>query len=437
MKNYSKLKSFFHKICDASDVENLSTIISELFDTKCELYIFYDRNKNSKEFTQFQKKVINEFDESLPLLENKPIYNGKNLISLLFLYGQIIGALELKNCSCDDQEILELITPIISTKLNNLELSYEINQSINYNTAMKNISKIIESQYELSYIVPLIGEIMDTFLENHLIYIYLKQNNKMKLVWPASCFDETIQRKVSKIGNSKEPEFDKAKKLGFFPLVNENLPIGCMVTRSVSKGLTVLEIYQLQQLSKQVAITINRAKVYAEILKYATLDALTGFYNRHQLEERLKQEISHAKRKGTSLCAIMTDIDYFKKVNDTYGHAAGDIVLKTVSKVIRTQLREYDIAARYGGEEFVILLPYTNKDEAYLVAERLRKSVKNKAINIEKVNTKNKTKNIHVTISLGVTEYDSEQSSLKDFMLSVDKALYISKESGRNKVVMV
>ena len=97
----------------------------------------------------------------------------------------------------------------------------------------------------------------------------------------------------------------------------------------------------LSQLSGQIATTINRANVYAEILKHATLDALTGFYNRRQLEERIKQEVSNAKRQNAPLCGIMTDIDFFKSVNDTYGHAVGDLVLKTIAKVIRSQLLPY------------------------------------------------------------------------------------------------
>ena len=185
------------------------------------------------------------------------------------------------------------------------------------------------------------------------------------------------------------------------------------------------EIEYLEQLSNQSATTLNRANVYAEILKHATLDALTGFYNRRQLEERIKQEASSAKRQKRSLCAIMTDIDYFKKVNDTYGHAAGDLVLKTVSREIKNQLRDYDVAGRYGGEEFVILLPFTKIEEAKMVAERLRKAVESKKIELAG------KQHINVTISLGVAEYKE-----KDFIENADKALYKAKESGRNKVIV-
>ena len=171
-------------------------------------------------------------------------------------------------------------------------------------------------------------------------------------------------------------------------------------------------------------------------LENATLDALTGLNNRHMFYQRLSETTSNAKRQNTSLCCIMTDIDFFKSVNDTYGHSAGDLALKTVAKTIKKELREYDIASRYGGEEFAILLPNTTLNEAYKVAERLRKQVEKKKINVEELKIEN-VKEISVTISVGVSLYDPDK--MKDFnnlYQAADKALYIAKESGRNQVVI-
>ena len=218
-----------------------------------------------------------------------------------------------------------------------------------------------------------------------------------------------------------------------FPLISENKLLGCIVTKSTDNVLSEKEINYLEQLTNQAATTINRANVYAEILKHATLDALTSLYNRRQLEERIKQEVSGAKRHDRPLGAMMIDIDFFKSVNDTYGHAAGDLVLKTVSRIIKLQLRDYDIAGRYGGEEFAILLPFTKLEEAKMVAERLRKAVENKKIDISKINTESSEKNISVTISLGVAEYSKEDSE-ETLLQNADKALYKAKENGRNRV---
>ena len=131
----------------------------------------------------------------------------------------------------------------------------------------------------------------------------------------------------------------------------------------------------------------------------------------------------------------MTDIDFFKKVNDTYGHAVGDLVLKSIAKIIRGQLREYDIAGRYGGEEFSILLPFTKINEAQMVAERLRKTIEDKVIDISKVNPDCETKEIQVTLSLGIYEMQADDNE-EELLKKADKALYQAKNTGRNKVVV-
>lgn len=333
----------------------------------------------------------------------------------------------------ENKDFFDIVSYMIKLKVKNLTLGDKMQKSLEFHNAMKNIAKIIESQYELNYIIPIIGEILDTFIANHLIYIFLKENGKFHLAWPASCLDEKIPETLAKLSTSEKVMLSDDRRTGYFPLVNENTLIGCIVTKSTEKPLIQEEIDYLTQLAAQTATTITRANIYAEILKHATLDALTGFYNRRQLDERIKQEISSARRKHTSLCAIMIDIDFFKKVNDTYGHSTGDFILKTVSKIIRSRLREYDIAARYGGEEFAILLPFTDETEAAMVAERLRKAVENKVIDIEKVNTKNDTKTIKITISLGIYQFKSADKT-QDLLMNADKALYEAKESGRNMV---
>jgi diguanylate cyclase (GGDEF)-like protein len=280
--------------------------------------------------------------------------------------------------------------------------------------SLLSIAKIIETQYEEKYIVPIIGEIIDKHISEHLVYVFLGKH----LAWPREYRDSRVHDALVNLKTSED------RLIGAFPLVFEGEILGAVITKSTGEKLTDKEISDLKALSAQAAATIYRAKVYAEMLKHATEDSLTGFYNRYELDERIKQEAAAAKRQRTGLCAIMTDIDFFKNVNDTYGHAAGDFVLKKTAAAIRAQLREYDIAGRYGGEEFAILLPFTKIEKALKVAERLRKAVEKKPMN-----------NIHVTISLGVYEFQ-ENDAEEDLLNKADKALYKAKNTGRNRVVV-
>ena len=207
--------------------------------------------------------------------------------------------------------------------------------------------------------------------------------------------------------------------------------IGCIVARSTLESLSKRDISYLEQLSRQSAITINRANSYSKILQYATIDALTNLNNRRQFELRLLQEIATTKRQNNPLCAMMIDIDFFKKVNDTYGHASGDAVLRGVASIIKSTLRESDIPSRYGGEEFAVLLPYTHIDEAKIVGERLRKAVESTPISINDEDSE--AQSIGVTISMGLAEFNTKESG-EELFERADKALYKAKEGGRNRV---
>ncbi len=399
-------------------IKELSQLLNESYSEKSVVTVlgeFFEKSFNAKGF-------------NLVLNEN---YNSTNPHFPLYKFHKTIGYIEFKNSNSELEEFLQTALYMISLKVQNLVLSEKMQRNVDFQNSMKNIAKIIETQYELRYIIPLVGEMIDKFVQNHLIYLFLNDNEQLKLVWPTACKD----KKVFDIINARPLKRVTTNELGVFPLIYESKLLGYIITKNMDEKLTYKEIEYLDELANQSATTINRANVYAEILKHATLDALTGFYNRRQLEERIKQEVSSSRRQKTPLCGIMTDVDFFKRVNDTYGHAVGDLVLKTVSKVIRSQLREYDIAGRYGGEEFVILLPFTRTEEAKMVAERLRKSVENTVINIEDVNSEAEDKEIHVTISLGVYEFNSDNTD-EDLLKNADKALYKAKETGRNRVVI-
>ncbi len=160
----------------------------------------------------------------------------------------------------------------------------------------------------------------------------------------------------------------------------------------------------------------------------ATIDSLTNLYNRRAFEDFAEKEIQRAQREKTPLSIILMDIDFFKQVNDTYGHQAGDKVLQEFSLRLKNSLRQYDILARYGGEEFMLLLPDTDPKTALTIAEKLRVTIAKPVFNV------NATPSISVTASFGVATNQGKQLNWQQLVSFADNALYHAKQNGRNQV---
>lgn len=156
-------------------------------------------------------------------------------------------------------------------------------------------------------------------------------------------------------------------------------------------------------------------------------DFLTSLNNRGSWEEALINEYKRIKRSGHHSTLLMCDIDHFKRVNDTFGHAAGDAVIQQVAAAVKKNLRSTDVAGRYGGEEFAVLLLDTTVDQAMFFAERLRKNVEAMAVEFNQQLLK-------VTVSIGVAEYREYMAEYRDWLEAADKALYQSKAAGRNRI---
>ncbi|MEN0105795.1 MAG: diguanylate cyclase [Pseudomonas sp.] len=167
----------------------------------------------------------------------------------------------------------------------------------------------------------------------------------------------------------------------------------------------------------------------AELLKLSSTDRLTGLYNRGYWEESLQKEHARHRRYDSTATLIMLDIDHFKRINDTYGHQAGDKAIQRVADAIRTLTRDMDVSGRYGGEEFVILLPDTTKEGGRVFAERLRQHVA--ALKIEHAG-----EILRMTISLGVADLSITCDHHEEWIRWADEALYASKEDGRNRVTV-
>lgn len=182
-----------------------------------------------------------------------------------------------------------------------------------------------------------------------------------------------------------------------------------------------------QSFADQASIAIEKARLFAEIQTLAATDMLTGLYNRRHFTELADVEIKRARRYQRPLSLVMLDIDHFKSVNDTYGHAIGDLVIKEIAQCCLRNIRSVDIAGRIGGEEFVILLPETTLNNAVLLAERLRVSVFETRVPTE-------LGFVEVTASLGVASLRDGCATIDDLVKQSDHALYRAKDAGRNRV---
>lgn len=185
----------------------------------------------------------------------------------------------------------------------------------------------------------------------------------------------------------------------------------------------------LSHIARSAGLALVKVMVLEKANNLATHDGLTGLYNHRQFQLKLKDEIVRSKRQDYPLALVIGDIDYFKKINDTYGHPFGDTVLKNVASLLETSIRqEIDTAARYGGEEFALILVETDENQARESAERIR-------VTIEKSLVKNPAKgDVQVTMSFGIAILGKHANELNELIKKADKALYRAKEQGRNRV---
>jgi diguanylate cyclase (GGDEF)-like protein len=204
------------------------------------------------------------------------------------------------------------------------------------------------------------------------------------------------------------------------------LYIHCDSEREVSAVNQRMDgLRQLLQLTGMAIATLNlRTKLENQSIR----DSLTGLFNRHFMQISLERELSRAARRKQTLAVFMMDLDHFKKFNDTYGHAAGDTVLKAVSEIFRSSIRTEDIACRYGGEEFTIMMPDVTQAVAIERAESIRRAVASLRVPLDKENY------AEFSISIGLALYPEDGETADLLLRRADLALYRAKRSGRNQV---
>ena len=228
------------------------------------------------------------------------------------------------------------------------------------------------------------------------------------------------------------PLFDRQKIVGALNVESQQATI-----------LNEADLRLLTELGDSISVAIERSRLYreeheqrllaesyhAELREQAVRDSLTGLFNRRYLQETLEREIARARRDDSPVSIIAMDVDFFKQINDTYGHRAGDLWLHALGNLLRKVVRQEDIACRSGGEEFVIVMPSASLEIAHQRAELIRSSV-------EALHVFDGNRDLHTNISMGVASFPQHGSNSDELLIRADRALYRAKDNGRNQVIV-
>ena len=209
-------------------------------------------------------------------------------------------------------------------------------------------------------------------------------------------------------------------ELSMESLVSE-LPAGCVGLDSWDHGGIIIG---------QLALGLKRVSLYRQVQESALHDGLTGLLVRRHFYERFGEEVARATRRGTSLVFLMVDLDHFKRINDSYGHLVGDLVLREVARLIQSSVREVDLVGRYGGEEFGVVLPEASRPLGIQIAGRIREAVSR--VPIQAYDEK-----VQITVSIGVALYPEDAANADLLIEQADQAMYEAKDQGRNRIVTV
>ncbi|MFY9570150.1 MAG: sensor domain-containing diguanylate cyclase [Blastocatellia bacterium] len=210
------------------------------------------------------------------------------------------------------------------------------------------------------------------------------------------------------------------------PIAYRNNVIGVLVVEDDTplRNWEDEELLMVNTVCDQLSIAISHARLFQHVQTQAMTDDLTGLYNHRHFQERLDREIKLADRKNDVVSLILLDLDHLKNINDTHGHPAGDRALCHLATIMRATLRDVDICARYGGEEFVVILPGCNRENALLVAERLRDSIASTPV--QRVG--------QITASIGFATYPTGAKNKEELIEMADRAMYLAKAAGRNRI---
>lgn len=359
--------------------------------------------------------------------------------------------------SSQDEEVLQKVAQEIVTVLTYYREQQRMSQRTRVYSALLEISKSLGSRLDLDHRLEITADSAKEIIDYDRCFIFLVEPGERRLTVKAvKGYDPAIidynfaltngllsiivknrqvllfsqlpsQRAKHKIfPDGCKISVDCQSFLGL-PLIIEDRAMGIVLFLSEKENaFTTYDRHVLSILCNHVAISIAEAQAHAQVERLAITDGLTGIYNHRRFQERLQEEFVRNARHPEPFSILMIDIDFFKKINDTFGHPAGDAVLKVIAKLLAKMIRKLDVVARYGGEEFVVLLLKSDSMQAWQMAERIRKAIESAPIDWQ-------GQKIDVTVSIGAASQPADAAQREDLIACADKALYSSKRAGRNR----
>ncbi len=342
-----------------------------------------------------------------------------------------------RNCKKADDKTgaealsLEQITPL-AQQVNSLDIEQIAEVCI------KKIPQLLAVRFASLYVLDDMSGILHLQRYNHPFLlnkiVSLNQNPPSPMVMAVKSRQiilvgdiDTHKRPIIKRSQRAFAENYKTKNCIIVPLICQDKVVGVLnLADKIGGNYSRADVALIQLFSQLVGASIGNIKLFERIQHQATTDGLTGLANHRTFYELLEKELWRSRRYGGPISLIMVDIDNLKKINDTYGHRAGDRVIKEISRRIKACVRQIDTAARYGGDEFAVILPNTSLADATVAAERMVDMVSTTPVTW-------KRQRIALSVSVGLGQYDSE-SSPEEITSRSDEALYTAKLAGKNTV---